>query len=293
MDRDRGAWHLLGESPRRGPAGVAEALQAARRGRDESAWTWVGEDDDQRALAHAERLDCSWEQVDAHAEENAERIARLAADVDIHLRLALIGFTGREYEEFKNELTRYGLDVMTGWLRTGKIFTKMREAGFGLPLPPDGALDRDAQDELAGETVTMALYRFHHDVLLGRRWDPSKGARLTTFFIGQCKIRFANIYRAWLDKEVPSKMLFDPAADDSLLDSMAPAVDSPEWKAVARSYVRRGVRAINDHRVHRALEMIARDRPQSEIARELGMTEKAVERMLANQRARIVKLGIA
>jgi hypothetical protein len=156
-----------------------QALQAVREGTDESAWSWVGEDDDERARTHGEKVD------------------RLAADVELHTRLALTGFTGPDYYEFQTELTRYGVDVMTGWLRTGKIFAKMREDGYGLPLPPDGALDCDAQDELAGETVAVALFRFHHDVLLRRRWDPRKGARLTTFFVGQCKIRFANIYRAW------------------------------------------------------------------------------------------------
>lgn len=118
------------------------------------------------------------------ARAHGAKLDRLAADVDLHTRLALVGFTGPDYREFQTELTRYGLDVMTGWLRTGKIFSKMQEAGYGLPRPPEGALDRDAQDELAGETVTVALARFHHDVLLRRRWDPRKGARRTAFIPG-------------------------------------------------------------------------------------------------------------
>ena len=275
MDRDRATRPPLGAVPSLDQQRCPEqALQAARAGRDESAWSWVGEDDDDRARVHGEKLD------------------RLAADVELHTHLALVGFTGPEYIEFQTELTRYGLDVMTGWLRTGKIFPKMQQAGYGLPRPPEGALDRDAQDELAGETVTVALARFHHDVLLRRRWDPRKGARLTTFFVGQCKIRFANIYRAWLDKELPSARRIDPA-DDPTLDLAAPAVDGPEWRAVARGYIRRGVRGIQDPRVHRALELIAADHSQAEIAHDLGMSEKGVERMLANQRTRLRKLGIA
>ncbi|MGH4022038.1 MAG: hypothetical protein ACRDT0_22940 [Pseudonocardiaceae bacterium] len=109
-----------GEQPRHDRCRQEEALQAARDGSDESAWSWVGEADDERARAHGDKLD------------------RLAADVDLHTRLALIGFTGPDYEEFQTELTRYGLDVMTGWLRTGKVFTKMREANYGLPPPADG-----------------------------------------------------------------------------------------------------------------------------------------------------------
>lgn len=156
MDRDRAARPSPGAEPSRDQRRCPEqALQAARDGRDESAWSWVGEDDD-RARAHGDKLD------------------RLAADVDLHTRLALVGFTGPEYAEFQTELTRYGLDVMTGWLRTGKIFAKMQQAGYGLPRPPEGVLDHDAQDELAGETVTVALARFHHDVLL-RTLGPTQG----------------------------------------------------------------------------------------------------------------------
>lgn len=274
MNRARAARPSPGGWARRERPDHDEELQAARDGTDSSAWCWVGEDDDERARRHAEKLD------------------RLAADVDLHTRLALIGFTGPDYHEFQTELTRYGLDVMTGWLRTGKIFPKMREAGYGLPHPPDGALDRDAQDELAYETVAVALYRFHHDVLLRGKWDPRKGARLTTYFVGQCKMRFANIYRAWLDKELASPRLFGSIDEHPSLEPVTVALDGPEWKAVAHSYIRRGVRTIRDPRIHRALELIATDHTQAEIAHELDMSEKAVERMLANQRDRIRKLGI-
>jgi hypothetical protein len=275
MDRERAARPLPGERPCRDQRRFDEALQAARDGTDETAWAWVGEDDDERARAHAEKVDL------------------LAADVDLHTRLALIGFTGPEYHEFQTELTRYGLDVLTGWLRTGKIFAKMRKAGYGLPSAPHGALDRDAQDELAGETVTVALVRFHHDVLLQGRWDPRKGARLTTFFVGQCKIRFANIYRSCLEHETASAQLIDPADAAQLTETRTSGIDSPEWRAVARGYLRRGIRRIADPRVHRALELIASDHTHAEIAHELGMTPKAVERMLANNRTRLKNLGIA
>jgi hypothetical protein len=254
---------------------VDEALQAARDGDDEAAWSWVGEDADERACQHAGRVD------------------RLAADVDLHTRLALIGFSGPEYREFQTELVRYGLDVMTGWLRTGKIFIKIAEAGYGLPRPPEGALDRDAQDELAMETVATALRRFHDDVLLRGKWDPRRGARLTTFFIGQCKIRFANIYRTWLEREVSRERRLDLADEHAHLQRPAAAIDGPEWRAVARGYIRRGVRGVRDPRVHRALQLIASDHTHAEIAADLGMSEKGVERMLANNRNRLRRLGIA
>lgn len=279
MDPARASGPRWGGETRRDPVTLEQALQAARVGENESAWSWVGDDGsegDDRARVHTERVE------------------RRVADYELHTRLALAGFAGAEYEEFRTELTRYGLDVMIGWLRTGKIFPKMREAGYGLPGAPTGSLDRDAQDELAYETVATALDHFHHRVLLRGGWDPRRGARLTTFFIGQCKIRFANIYRTWLDKEVRTALPVAPEHYELLHANHAPVLaESPEWRAVARGYIRRGMRAVNDPRLHRAMELIAADNTQAEIAEDLDITEKAVERMLANNRDRIRKLGIA
>jgi hypothetical protein len=50
------------------------------------------------------------------------------------------------------------------------------------------------------------------------------------------------------------------------------AVDRPEWQAVARAYIRRGVRGVRDPRVHRALQLIASDHSHAEIAADLGMS---------------------
>ena len=32
-------------------------------------------------------------------------------------------------------------------------------------------------------------------------WDPAKGASLTTYFVGQCKRQFPNVYRSWHSRE--------------------------------------------------------------------------------------------
>ncbi len=51
---------------------------------------------------------------------------------------------------------------------------------------------------MAGEVVTVALAPFRDEVLLPGLWDPAKGASLTTYFVGQCILRFPNVYRSWL-----------------------------------------------------------------------------------------------
>lgn len=115
MDRARAARRSPGERSHRDPWRSDEAVQPAQ---DDVVDEHERDDEDEATRARREKIE------------------RLAADVDLHMRLALIGFTGPEYHEFQTELTRYGLDVMTGWLRTGKIFAKMRDARLGIAHHP-------------------------------------------------------------------------------------------------------------------------------------------------------------
>lgn len=48
--------------------------------------------------------------------------------------------------------------------------------------------------------VAEAIAAFRKDVLIPGTWDPSKGASLRTYFIGNCKLRFANVYRRWISE---------------------------------------------------------------------------------------------
>ena len=86
---------------------------------------------------------------------------------------------------------------MKSWIATKIIFERCKEKGFGLSI-----LDRQFTQEeiegLANYTVAMALRYFRTKVLMKRRWDPTKGASIRTFFVGQCIFQFPNIYREWL-----------------------------------------------------------------------------------------------
>lgn len=53
-----------------------------------------------------------------------ERLDRLLGDQDLLLRLQLSGFAAEEWSRAAAEFARYGLDVITGWLRTGAIYTE-------------------------------------------------------------------------------------------------------------------------------------------------------------------------
>lgn len=65
-------------------------------------------------------------------------------------------------------------------------------------VPRHALYDPENADELANETVAVALNKFRDTNLRRHRWDSTRGATIKTYFIGQCLIRFPNIYRSWL-----------------------------------------------------------------------------------------------
>jgi hypothetical protein len=224
---------------------------------------------------------------------STERLDRLVEDYNLISLLALEGFQGAKYDYFATELAKYGVAVISGWMRRRMIFAKCRDRGYGgLPEPPARAFDDpDVVEELAGETVAIALDRFRTDVLMKHKWDHHRGASLRTYFIGQCLLRFANVYRTWWTAEVRHRQ---PSADHETLDALdrrrMPGVD----ELVADQTVIASARtAIKDPRVRLAMVYVSWGYKYSEIGQKLGVSEKAVERMIANERARIRARGIA
>jgi DNA-directed RNA polymerase specialized sigma24 family protein len=133
------------------------------------------------------------------ASPEAQRLARLEADQEILLRLSNEGFAGATWEALAFALVEYGYAVMIAWIVTGTVFVKIRErglAGATLARPRDGIPHAEAE-ELARDTVAEAIINFRDRVLKTGRWDPALGASLATFFIGNCLLRFPNVYRHW------------------------------------------------------------------------------------------------
>jgi DNA-directed RNA polymerase specialized sigma24 family protein len=220
------------------------------------------------------------------------RQERLAQDVDLITWLALQGFTGRDYEVFATELAKYGNAVIIAWIRRGVIFARVRDRGFGgLPEPPLGALNQpDVAEELAGETVAKALYFFREKVLLGKRWNPAKGASIKTFFVGQCLIQFANVYRRWLNNEaITGEVLID---DLTLVDRPPTQTTDPAELAAIRAEIDARLKDVPE-RTRAVMVLTAADWPQTEIAARLGITVKAVERTLEYYRTTNRRKGAA
>jgi DNA-directed RNA polymerase specialized sigma24 family protein len=223
--------------------------------------------------------------VEAASPRLADSVDRLVADFDWINQLALEQFAGPAWEFFVEELAKYGIAVIRGWTYKGVIWERCRVKGLGALPALDRPFTRDEIDELVGETVAKALHYFRNDVLMKRKWDYRKGASLRTFFIGQCLIRFSNVYRRWHGNEERNHAAL--IGDHTIFESVMPAIDAEIAKRVTdRTVVEIALRTIKDERVRKAVVMTALGHKQAEIAYLLGVSEKTVERMIANQRAR-------
>ena len=145
-----------------------------------------------------------------------EHAERLAYDVDTVLQLQLHAWSDEAWEPVAEALAEYGWAVMKGWLFNRAIFREVAKAGAPVEECPHEWLDEDTVGGLASETVAKALHEFKR-VLQQGRWDATRGASLATYFIGQCKFQFPNIYRKWLTAEKEyrrNSTPWDPAVHD-------------------------------------------------------------------------------
>lgn len=128
-------------------------------------------------------------------------IDRRTRDWQIVELLAQDGFQGPRYERFVNELVRYGISVLRGWMHSGFIFQLVADRGFGLRPHEldleDLASNSDLREELATMTVARALPRFRQHALVEGGWTLDGGASITTYFMGACAYDFPNEFRRY------------------------------------------------------------------------------------------------
>ncbi|MEU6424293.1 hypothetical protein ABZ860_00230 [Microbispora sp. NPDC046973] len=135
----------------------------------------------------------------AEARRLQESLERRAADQLLRDELARYDFSGNRYQRFEEELARYGMSVLRGWMYTGYIFKLTASRKFALS-PSEAELeelhrDSDAREELATMTVALALPRFRKHALVEGGWRYEGGASLPTYFMGACLYIFPNEFR--------------------------------------------------------------------------------------------------
>ena len=151
------------------------------------------------------------------AEFADQREARLAADTDLLTAVMLEDFQGPAWDKMAERLVAYGLVVIKAWLRRGTIFNRCAEKGLGISnAQPGGITDEDDVEALADETVWRAVLKYRNNVLIPGKWDPRKGANLTTYFIGQCMFQFPNVYKRWWRETKRQEVPLDQATIEDL-----------------------------------------------------------------------------
>jgi RNA polymerase sigma factor (sigma-70 family) len=233
--------------------------------------------------------------ADTERDHAKDRVDRLAGDRELAEALRADGFRGRNYDFFATEIAKYGWAVIRGWIYKGQIRGEVARKGFGAlePEPRPGAMIEDAES-LADETVVLALGAFRDKVLVPGRWDPSKGASLRTFFVGQCLLQFSNVYRRWRGEELRSYT--EPQAPPSTVEWADDFEDGPSTplapdageSAQIQDELRRAFGRIKDERARSAFYLSAMHGfTHGQIGEKLGMTAKAVESAIARARQQV------
>jgi hypothetical protein len=122
----------------------------------------------------------------------ARRLRRLAGDAELVERAMWAQFVGPDWNRIAERLVAYGLRVLSAWISSSQIYDRCAERNLGVARV---RWNSEESHELARDTVAVALRHFRDDVLAKGKWHPSGGAALSTFFIGQCLLRYPNVHR--------------------------------------------------------------------------------------------------
>lgn len=224
-------------------------------------------------------------------QKTAELAERLGGDEELLLKLQLSSFADRDWNPVAQELARYGYAVISSWIRNRSIYRKVKQrTGYGLSALDDWPTDDHTVSDIATDTVIDALHYFKTNVLMTGKWDPTKGASLRTYFIGQCLYKFANCYRKHYDAEVLRRTT-EFVADDETLAVFASSIRGIEEAVVTSAEVRDALASVSTAHAKIALMLSSQGYTHQEIADRVGIAggAKAVENMIAYQKKKLVR----
>ncbi|GAB2640957.1 RNA polymerase sigma factor [Nocardia goodfellowii] len=109
------------------------------------------------------------------------------------------GFRGPAWDVLADRLVRYGLVVLTAWLRSGHIFAETNALGRDLcPSVQERELVAvRLSEDLANDAVSAALASFQRKALAGNGWRKDGGASLSAYFVRACLYAFIDAFRKY------------------------------------------------------------------------------------------------
>jgi DNA-binding CsgD family transcriptional regulator len=207
----------------------------------------------------------------------------LAEEQAVVAALAEVNFSEDLWRASAEELAVYAFPRILGMIISGEIYQECARKGIHYDRRLPDSITREDASEIAAETTARALVGFRA-LLRHGGWVPTAGARLTTFFLGQCLWRFSNEAKRWMNHNEGG-----PTAEVSLDDDNTSVADPPDpdpycdLRALAanRDAVHR-IMPLADHPgVHRRIREIlscrAADLSDSQTAEALGMSRKGVQ----------------
>ena len=239
--------------------------------------------EDDHQTSYADRL------VAAEREPDDDRLDRMLGDANLLLNLQLNAYAPKVWDPVAEEFARYGLAVFRSWIRQGLVFGIVTKAtGFGFFELPEGRITDPVEvEDLASMTVVLALRDFLEKVLKQNKWDPQRGASLKTYFIGQCKWQFPNVYKEWfrLQRRTPPEASLDFLVDNNAL---APAHDNVEASFDRDAEIKEALSAVESSEAQAAFMYQVEGYSLAEIAAMTGLTDaKAVENLLGRWKRRL------
>jgi DNA-directed RNA polymerase specialized sigma24 family protein len=239
--------------------------------------------EDDHQTSYADRL------LAAEREPDDDRLDRMLGDADLLLDLQLNAYAPKVWNPVAEEFARYGLGVFRKWIRQGFVFGIVTKAtGFGFRNLPDGRITDPVEvEDLASMTVVYALDDFLEKVLKQNKWDPTRGASLKTYFIGQCKWQFPNVYKEWsrLQRRTPAEASLDSLVEKNAL---APAHDNVAATFDRDTEIREVLSAVDSAQAQSALVYQAEGYSHAEIAEMTGLKDaKAVENLIGRWKRRL------
>lgn len=237
------------------------------------------------ALSSDDAREAGYQGLSDQERDELDRIARRAADQELIAELAHAGFAGAAYDAFADDLARYAISVLGGWLRTGYIFSLSRALAPSEHESLEFADSKEARLEVVAMTIAVALPKFRVKALVEGGWDPEKGASLTTYFMGACVFAFPNQLR---NQRRERRRWFkqDQASNGELVDLDEAAVTDPADIAVGKIHVLDHLREL-DPRTARLVAAKLDDYTQAEMQEMFSEDSlRAVEGQLYRWRTR-------
>ncbi|WP_156725792.1 sigma-70 RNA polymerase sigma factor region 4 domain-containing protein [Streptomyces apocyni] len=222
-------------------------------------------------------------------ESEHERAARRAKDAQVVEMLCAQDFTGPLYEKFASRLMEYAWPVMLDWTYTGEIFRQARLARC--PVPARLVIPhwtKDDRYEVVADSILDGLDTFRSNALVRGRWNPAKGAALTTFYVGACVIAFRKVYEAWSLEctAAQTRRSYTGLDDDPVVAIPDQRAADPCHTAVIHDEIDRILPLLTDPQLRAAVAWRGAGCTQEAAAELTGLTVKALEGRLTRVRAK-------